>query len=112
MIHTETLLASAARGAGSTLDIPGRGVLRAVRAQLDVTAVSGTSPTLDLLLEETFDGASWDTVLSWTQATAATREIKTGSGLLVPRVRLRWTIGGTASPTVTFSVRWLADWTQ
>jgi hypothetical protein len=77
----------------------------AVLASLNITAVSGTSPTLDVRLETTADGgATWYTVASFPQQTAAT-------GTPVARVfapvgaqaRFAWTIGGT-TPSFTFAV--------
>ena len=52
-----TLLASAARtatGVGSS--VPGFGDKTTLRVQLDVTAASGTAPTLNVVVEDTIDG--------------------------------------------------------
>ncbi len=37
--------------------------------QLDVTAASGTLPTLDVVVQDTVDGTNWNTIATFTQAT-------------------------------------------
>lgn len=71
---------------------------------LDVTAASGTSPTLDAIIQVSPDeGVTWYDLATFTQAVAVTaqmlRELNIGS-----RLRVAWTIGGT-SPSFTFEVR-------
>lgn len=100
-----SLQASAAittTAAGSWIEVADRGDLRLT---LDVTAVSGTNPTLDVEIETASDssGSNLDTLGSFSQRTA------TGSQRLkfhgVDRfVRYRRTIGGTSTPTFTFSL--------
>ena len=74
-----------------------------ITGALDVTVVSGTNPTLDVVLETTADGTNYYTAGAFGQKTAASAESKvfTGLGSLS---RWKWTIGGTATPTFTFSV--------
>ena len=75
-----------------------------VALYLDVTAASGTSPTLDVVYQTTVDGGTtWFTHTSMTQATAATTEKKViaNSGVYS---RILYTIGGT-TPSFTFTVR-------
>jgi len=74
-----------------------------LRVQLDVTAVSGTSPTLDVVIEDTLDGVNWNTVGTFAQKTAVGREVINITTPFADRVRCRFTIGGT-SPSFTFSV--------
>lgn len=113
--NIETLVASAARTVSGdsgelsalerTIDQPaaaGR-IANRIRAQLDVTAAAGTSPTLDLVVEDTLDGTNWNVVGTFTQRTAAGRQVIDIAGQFAPRLRVRWTIGGT-SPSFTFSV--------
>lgn len=69
-----------------------------------VTLVSGTNPTLDVVLQTTADGSTYYTVGNFTQKTAITAaetKVFTGLGSLS---RWSWTIGGTATPTFTFAV--------
>lgn len=101
-----TTVASAARtatGTSGALDAPeGFDLCLSVA----VTAVSGTTPTLDLTVEWSSDGGTtWyvaDTSDAFTQFTAAANRVKrfTVKG---SEYRLRWTIGGT-TPSFTFSV--------
>lgn len=75
-----------------------------VACYLDVTAASGTTPTLDI------DIQAWDpvsgkyfTVVSFTQATGTTTERKTIANCPDGWLRANVTIGGT-SPSFTYSL--------
>lgn len=74
-----------------------------ITATLDVSAVSGTDPTLDVILQTTADGTNYYTAGSYTQSTATGTEAKVFTGL-GSSSRWRWTIGGTDTPTFTFSI--------
>jgi hypothetical protein len=71
---------------------------------LNVTAASGTTPTLDVEVQWSNDGTVWasaDPVDSFTQITGVKAVVKT----FPPRAafyRLRWTIAGT-TPSFTFT---------
>lgn len=71
---------------------------------LDVTAASGTSPTLDVVIK-TKDPASgkWFELTSFTQATGIKTEIKSIANGLGSEIAVFYTIGGT-SPSFTFSL--------
>lgn len=100
----ETLVASGARTTSAdTGAIPGFGPASTLRAQLDVTAAAGTTPTLDVVIEDTIDGTNWNVVATFAQKTAAGREVVTVTSTFADRLRVRWTIAGTA-PSFTFSV--------
>lgn len=100
-----TFAVSAARGAsGDSGPQSGYEVSDTLRAQLDVTAASGTTPTLNVVLEDTLDGgATWNTVGTFAQRTAAGREVVNITTPFTDRLRARWTVGGT-TPSFTFSV--------
>jgi hypothetical protein len=73
---------------------------------LDVTAVSGTTPTLDVKFQvqdpvslKWFDVAE----LTFTQATVVTSQMKSKANLIGSNLRCVYTIGG-AAPSFTFSV--------
>ena len=84
------------------------------------TAGSGTSPTVTVKLQEYADGAGWVDVTGATTAaiaagTPATNQftvypgmtVGTNTGVSRPlgkTWRLAWAIGGTSTPTATFSV--------
>lgn len=75
-----------------------------LRAQLDVTAASGTTPTLDVVIEDTLDGTNWNVIGTFAQKVAVGREVINVTSPFGDRLRVRWTIGG-ATPSFTFSVR-------
>lgn len=100
----DTVVASAARTASGDSGLQsGYGGASTLRAQLEVTAVAGTAPTLDVVIEDTLDGTNWNTVATFTQATAAARQVVTVTSVFADRLRVRWTVGG-ATPSFTFSV--------
>lgn len=71
-------------------------------AFLIVTSVSGTSPTGDVKIQHSADNSIWADLITFTQATAATSEIKTvAKGTTINRyVRVHNTIGGSSTPTI------------
>jgi hypothetical protein len=71
---------------------------------LDVTAVTGTTPTLDVIYEVSDPQGNWYTHTSLTQATATTTERKVATAPIGVNGRISWTIAGTDTPTFTFSV--------
>lgn len=102
---SETLVASAARGAsGDSGALRGFASARTLRVQLDVTAPpSGTSPTLDVVVEDTIDGVNFNTIGTFAQRTAVGRQVIDITTPFSDTVRIRWTIGG-GTPSFTFAV--------
>ena len=104
--HTGTVLTSAARtttgqsngfSAGSGANL---GIL------VDVTAVSGTSPTMTVNVEWSHDGTNWfvgDPADAFTDITAAGKKAKSFT-IKAPKARLNFTIAGT-TPSFTFSAQ-------
>jgi hypothetical protein len=77
-----------------------------IRAQLNVTAASGTSPTLNVLIEDSVDGGiSYNTIGTFAQKTAAGREIINITVPFSETLRVSWAIAGT-SPSFSFGVDW------
>lgn len=100
----DTLVPSVARTAsGDTGTLEGWGVPNAARVQLEVTAATGTGPALDVVVEDTIDGTSWNVVGTFAQKAAAGREVINLSTPFADRLRVRWTVAGT-TPSFTFSV--------
>lgn len=100
----DTVLASVARTAtGNSGQLSGYGNCKTLRAQLNVTAASGTTPTLDVLIQDSLDGTNWNTVGTFTQKTAAARQVIDVTTPFADRVRVLYTIGGT-TPSFTFDV--------
>lgn len=91
---------------GDTGPLTGYGPAQTLRAQLNVTAITGT---LDVVIEDSVDGgATWNTVATFTQATAVSRQVLNVTSPFGSRLRVRWTVGG-ATPSVTFAVHWVAQ---
>ncbi len=99
-----TLAGTAARTAsGDSGVVPGFGDKVSLRAQVEVTASAGTSPTLDVVIEDTLDGTNWNVVGAFAQKTGPSREVINITSPFSDRLRARWTVGGT-TPSFTFSV--------
>ena len=85
------LAASAARtatGNGSAVEVGDKAVARLL---LDVTARTGTTPTLDVTIQTSFDGTTWRTAGTFTQVTATgqqrlTREHRDQVMLAIQRI--------------------------
>jgi hypothetical protein len=99
----QTIVASAAR----TTTGNGTGTANGYRAQvakLDVTAASGTTPSLTVTIQDSPDGSAWttrDTFAAKTTTGTETRPLPRG---LDTNIRAAWTISGT-TPSFTFSVQ-------
>lgn len=106
----ETPVASAARTvSGDSGALGGYGIASTLRAQLNVSAASGTTPTLNVLIEDSVDGGvTWNTVGTFAQKTAAGREVINVTTPFTALLRVRWTIAGT-TPSFTFAVDWYAE---
>lgn len=102
----ETVVASGARTAsGNSGVLAGYGEASTLRVQLDSAGGTGTTPTLDVVIEDSLDGTNWNTIgTAFTQVTAgASRQVKDINTPFADRIRVRWTVGGT-TPSFTFSV--------
>ena len=100
---TDTLAASAARTVtGNSGVLSGYGASTTLRVQLDVTAASGTTPTLDVLIQDTLDGTNWNTIGTFAQKIAVGREVVNITTPFADGLRASWTIGGSAGQSFTF----------
>ena len=100
----ETVVASAARTtSGNSGVLSGWGNAQTLRAQLNVSAASGTTPSLTVLVEDTLDGTTFNTVGTFAAKTAAGREVINVTTPFADRLRITWTITGT-TPSFTFDV--------
>ena len=102
---TEVIVASAAQVANGSNVVNGYATADVVEVELNVTAASGTTPTLNVVIETSIDnGATWALVVAFTAATGATSELKAFPvSSWADQIRARWTVGGT-TPSFTFSV--------
>jgi hypothetical protein len=97
------LFAAAARTAtvnGSAVEAEQFGELY---CELNVTAQSGTTPTLDVTIETSKDGTNWVQIGAFTQVTTSTGVSRRSFGGVSRFVRGRATIGGT-TPSYTFDL--------
>lgn len=84
--------------------------LKAVRpgmvlnAQAIVTAVSGTSPTLALVIQESADNSTWRTIATFVPALTAAGINETSFRPTQRYIRSSSTIAGTDTPTFTYGV--------
>lgn len=106
----QTLVPSAARNTNGngTVSAWWKGRPTAAQTRLSITAASGTSPQLTLIVESSPDQITWttrDTYPVQTTTATVTRALPT-----IPEqfVRFRWTITGT-SPSFTFSAQVAKD---
>jgi hypothetical protein len=92
--------AQTASGNGASQDMGAKG---SARLTLDVTAASGTTPTLDVTLQTSEDALTWRTLGTFAQKTIVSAERKSFGGA-DRYVRALWVIAGT-TPSFTFTVR-------
>lgn len=84
--------------------------------QAEVTAVSGTTPSITFLVEDSIDGVNWNTIATFVAITTVSRlvvqcaisGVAQAAGFRWPfnpkRVRVRWTVSGT-TPSLTSNVK-------
>lgn len=101
-IEDASLQPSTTKTATSTSTVFEVGDKGTLRLKLDVTAASGTSPTLDVTVQGSKDGSTnFYTLGTFAQKTAVSNEFK---AFLTDRfVRISYVIAGT-TPSFTFSV--------
>lgn len=96
--ETATVSSIAFSGGGAT----------GIYIEINVSARSGTTPTLDVNLQDSLDGGTtWNTVSSLTQITAVgvgTKRLNLRDTPAGPLLRLNYVIGGT-TPSFTFTAR-------
>lgn len=102
-VYSAPLLPSAVRTASVTGDTLEMGDLTTLRLKLDVTAASGTTPTLDVTVETSPDGVNdWQAVGTFAQKSAVSYERNVFPGC-DRFVRAKVVIGGT-NPSFTFGL--------
>lgn len=105
----DTILASAARTATGQSSEFRSFTASAIVIEVNVTAASGTTPTLDVDLQDTFDGTNWHKVSDVNAADITTtgltvKRINLRDNPCTDRLRINFTIGGT-TPSFTFTVK-------
>lgn len=114
-VRSQTLLASAARTANSEstgVDMFGgnygtvqQHYAKRMAVYLVATAKTGTTPTLDVEVQDSADNVNWTRVGTFTQLNDAIgSERKQFEGPFRRYVRVKYTFGGSATPGYTFAV--------
>lgn len=106
---SDTLSASAAKVAtGAATAVSGFAAAKNLILQLEVTAASGTNPTLDVIVQDTIDGSNFYTIATFAQKVSTGTEVVRLSTPFTDTLKASWTIGGN-TPSFTFSVKSFAD---
>lgn len=103
----EALAAKTSTGTGTARQLGAVTATQKVYAVMHITAVSGTSPTLDMVVQsDDAEGmASASDRITFTQATAIGSQFSSTAGAITDDWwRLSWTIGGSDTPTFTVFV--------
>ena len=104
-----TLLASGARtttASGTT--VIGFAAAKQLILQLNVTAASGTLPSLSVAVQDTVDGTNYNTIATFATASGVTREVIRLTTPFADSLRVVYVIEGT-TPSFTFNVITWAD---
>jgi hypothetical protein len=104
VLHPQTARTASSTGTGRV--IGATSATQRVYAALFVTAASGTTPTLDVVVQSDDNAgfASPTSVITFTQATGTTAEFASAAGAITDtRYRVSYTIAGT-NPSFTFVV--------
>lgn len=100
-----TLLAASSRIASEDSAWIDVGDAHTLRLDLDITAASGTSPTLDVTIQTRRDANDTArTAGTFTQAVNASGDQRKCFSALDRQIRAVTTIGGTSTPTFAFSL--------
>ena len=91
---------SAARTAAFTSTAVEIGGARSLLIQLDITAVSGTTPTLDVKVQTSVDGTNFCDVAAFTQSTVAARKLIRIAAGVTPQAEVACTDATLAAGTI------------
>jgi hypothetical protein len=109
-VQGDVALPLEARGAGTHVSGPvaNAGAAADVAVLVHCTAATGTSPTLNVSLEESADGTTWTAVAgSGTAQLIAAGSAQSNARVSASFIRVTSTVGGT-TPSVTYRVAILA----
>lgn len=100
------VVAARTAGAYASGPIANAGAASGVLMLVAASAVSGTTQTLDAVLQTSPDGTTWTsrTATAIAQLTAPGNALSMGDVTPYEYVQVLATVGGTGTPTVTFSV--------
>lgn len=101
LLNAKTVAASA-DGAAVQLTYPGKSD---IHIKVQSGDVSGTNPTLDVLIQESLNGSTgWVTIATFVQITAADQVQFQKVTKTKPYIRYSHTLGGTMSPKVNCNI--------
>lgn len=109
----DTVVASGAQTTSGSQVFTSGGSVTSIVIEVLVTAVSGTTPQLNLSLDDTFDGTNWNAVAAIngsaiTAAGTTVKRINLRDTPVTDTLRISWTISGT-TPSFTFGVKVFMD---
>lgn len=107
-VQVSSLTAKTATGNSGPVDVSQADQLR---IYLRITAVSGTTPTLVVTVEDSPDGTNYYPVASFASKNAVGSDVLNITGPFSDNLRITWTIGGT-TPSFTFEVWMLRLWSS
>jgi hypothetical protein len=102
--ETNPIPAAGYNANGDSGILGGGGACTLMRAFLICSSRSGTNPTLDVVVEDTPDGTNFFSCGAFTQVTAAGSQALDITKAFSSRWRVRYTIGGTNTPTFNFGI--------
>lgn len=100
MTYTETNVSATKNG--STIDLGATSMQ--LQGRLDVTAITGTSPTVVVKFQDSDDGTTWADLVQFPQITAVTSDLRFALRTKKRYLRYVLTIGGT-TPSVSLTLR-------
>ena len=104
LLYQGTVTAS---GTSTKYVLGARSATQVLWSALHITAVSGTSPTLDVIVQSDADGTAGGEVdnITFTQASAVGSQMLSDTGAVTDTYyRISYTVGGTNTPTFSFAV--------
>lgn len=104
MIQTLQVAQAAVTATGNSALFEQRGDDGLLVVDLNITAVSGTSPSLTVQIQGSFDQTNWFNIGSASAAQTTTGKLRmTETSALEPYLRLAYTVTGT-NPSFTFTI--------
>lgn len=108
ILFDQASTALTANGQSAPINVPAS--VRRLEFNINITALSGTSPTITIIIEGQDENNVWYPLYS-SAALAATGDTPQSIGpgmqtntIITDTIRVRWVIGGSLTPTVTCSM--------
>jgi len=102
---TQEIASATTSGISEVFDFQSEDHVNSIDVALSVTAGAGTTPTLDITVEASFDKETWfDTGVAFTQATGVTKELLNTASKTGQFIRFNYTIAGGGWETFDFDL--------